>query len=72
MDIVPKNGKFTWSNKILGLGNIKEILDKFLIREKIISDYNSVISKIIPLVASDHKPIAIKIEEGENLGPAPF
>ena len=72
MDIVPKNGKFTWSEKILGLGNIKEILDKFLIREKIISDYNSVISKIIPLVASDHKPTSIKIEEGENLGPDPF
>lgn len=72
MDIGPKNGKFTWSNKRLGRDNIKQRLDRFLIQDNLISSYNLVISKIIPSVALDHKPIAIKFGEGANLGPIPF
>lgn len=72
MDIQPKNIKYTWSNKRLGPGNIKEKLDIFWIHDKIIPNFNSMISNIIPSVASDHKPIAIKFGASENYGPLHF
>lgn len=71
-DIVPKNGKYTWRNKRICPRNIKESLDRFLIHDNIISDFNSVISKIIPSAASDHNSITINLRESENLGPLPF
>lgn len=72
MDILPKNGKYTLSNKRLGMGNIKEQLDIFLIQDSIITDYKVVTSNIIPSAALDHKHIIIKVKESEKLGPLPF
>lgn len=43
LDIQPRNGKYTWSNKRIRLGNIKEWLDRFLIHEIVNSNFNSVI-----------------------------
>jgi len=72
MDIQPRNGKYTWNNKRLGPGNIKEQLDIFLIHDNITLDFNLVTSQIIPSVASNHKPIAIKFGESKKFGPLPF
>lgn len=36
MNIHPKNGIYSWKNKRIGKGNIKECLDKILIQDSII------------------------------------
>lgn len=72
LDIPPNNGKYTWSNKIVGKSNIKEMLDRILIQESIVAEYSSIKSKIIHISASDHKPVLIARGKLENQGPLPF
>ena len=71
IDILPSNGKYTWSNKTVGKNNIKERLDKILVQENIAVDYTSVKFKIIHTTASDHKPVAIILGKLDNQGPLP-
>eukprot|EP00253_Pinus_taeda_P014677 PITA_14677 len=72
LDIPPHNGKFTWSNKRIGIHNIKERLDRILVHERIVAGFSSIKSKIIQASASDHKPVAMTLDKGRNLGPLPF
>jgi len=51
IDIPPSNGKYTWSNKIIGKSNINERLDRILVQENIVVDFTSVKSKIIHTTA---------------------
>eukprot|EP00253_Pinus_taeda_P010799 PITA_10799 len=72
IDIPPHNGKFTWSNKRIGIHNIKERLDRILVHEIIVAGFPSIKSKIIQASASDHKPVVLTLDKGRNLGPLPF
>jgi len=59
IDIPPRNGKYTWSNKRVGKSNIKERLDRILVQENIASGFNSTRAKILHTMTSNHKLVAI-------------
>jgi hypothetical protein len=71
-DVQPSKGKFTWSNKILGVGHIASRLDHFLIHSSILLLPLNILSQIVPWGISDHRPIALSFDKVENLGPIPF
>eukprot|EP00253_Pinus_taeda_P030697 PITA_30697 len=72
VDIPPHNGRFTWSNKRIGNSNIKERLDQILVQERIVARFSNIQSKIILGYFSDHKPVALILDKGKNMGPLPF
>lgn len=72
VDIPPQNGRFTWSNKRSGKNNIKERLDRILVQERIVANFPSIQSSIIQGYISDHKPVALKLDKGKNMGLLPF
>ena len=71
-DIIPDNGKFTWSNKRIGPGHIAACLDRFLIHSSFLTLGLLATSKILPHYTSDHKPISLSLSPGKKLGPIPF
>lgn len=72
IDIPPQNGRFTWSNKRTGRNNIKERLDRILVQEKAAANFQRIHSSIIQGYTSDHKPVVLRLEKEEDLGPLPF
>eukprot|EP00253_Pinus_taeda_P015345 PITA_15345 len=72
VDIPPLNGRFTWSNKRVGNNNIKERLDRILVQERIVARFSNIQSKILLGYFSDHKPVALILDKGKNMGPLPF
>eukprot|EP00253_Pinus_taeda_P035874 PITA_35874 len=72
VDIPPHNGRFTWSNKRIGSSNMKERLDRILVQERIVARFSNIQSKIILGYFSDHKPVALILDKGKNMGPLPF
>eukprot|EP00253_Pinus_taeda_P004497 PITA_04497 len=72
VDIPPHNGRFTWSNKRTGNNNIKERLDRILVQERTVARFSNIQSKIILGYISDHKPVALILDKGKNMGPLPF
>ena len=72
VDIPPQNGRFTWSNKRTGKNNIKERLDRIMVQEGIMANCSRIQSTILQGYISDHKPVAIHLVKGENMGPIPF
>ena len=72
VDIPPQNGRFTWSNKRTGKNNIKERLDRILAQERIVANFSRIQSTIIQGYISDHKPVALHLDKGKNMGPIPF
>jgi hypothetical protein len=72
INIKPSKGNFTWSNKRLGLGHIAMHLDRSLIQSDFIVDNIIISLKIIPYIISDHKPIALMIQDSPDYGPLPF
>jgi hypothetical protein len=71
-DIKPTTGKFTWSNKRIGLDHIAARLDRFLVQSSFLTYGLMVTSKILPNYTSDHKPILLELSLDGNLGPIPF
>lgn len=60
-DILPKKGKFTWTNRRKEFLQIVVHLDRFLVsQEWIIASYN-LISQIFPFVCFDHYGISLEI-----------
>lgn len=72
VDIPPHNGRFTWSNKRTDNNNIKERLDRILAQERTVARFSNIQSKIIQGYISDHKPVALTLDKGKNMGPLPF
>eukprot|EP00253_Pinus_taeda_P017777 PITA_17777 len=72
VDTPPLNGRFTWSNKRIGNSNIKERLDRILVKERIVARFSNIQRKIIQGYFSDHKPVARILDKGKNMGPLPF
>eukprot|EP00253_Pinus_taeda_P003539 PITA_03539 len=66
------NGNFTWSNRRTGKNNIKERLDRILARDKIIAEFQRIQSSIILGYISNHKPVALRLDNGSYPGPIPF
>lgn len=56
IDIIPKNGRFTWTNRRLNFSKIFERLDRFLVGEWWMNANFSLESNIIPQIGSDHFP----------------
>jgi len=72
IDIKPKKGKYTWSNKRVGTNHIAARLDRFLIQGNILSEVKLIHSSLLPNLTSDHKPIMLTLEDEEDLSPIPF
>ncbi|XP_057863432.2 uncharacterized protein LOC131071562 [Cryptomeria japonica] len=68
VDIVPKNGKFTWNNRWLNFSNITERLDRFFVGEWWLLNNHSLESVIESQSGSDHFPITLSIAH-ESHGP---
>lgn len=71
-DIKPARGKYTWTNKRLGLGHIAARLDRFLVQSTFLTLGLAASSKILPNYTSDHKHILLDLSSENNLGPIPF
>ena len=69
---MPKNGRFTWSNKQTRPGHIATRLDHFLVSTSFLQKNFLPISRIISSATSYHKPISLSFSTPTNLGPIPF
>jgi len=72
VDVIPKNQKYTWSNRRLGSSNIMERLDQFLVNISLLSTFSVVSATILPYATSDHFPITLAFKSHRPLGPLPF
>jgi len=72
VDVVPKNCRYTWSNRRIGSSNIMERLDRFLINVSFLSSFSVGYANILPSSASDHYPIMLTLETHYSLGPISF
>lgn len=72
IDVKPNKGKFTWSNKRSGCGNITAQLDCFLIHSSWILQGLDSSSSILVKSESDHCLISLKFVKKEDLGAIPF
>ncbi|GLJ16237.1 hypothetical protein SUGI_0272590 [Cryptomeria japonica] len=61
VDIIPKNGSFTWNNRRRDFVNIAERLDRFFVGEWWVLHHHSIYSAIEPQSGSDHYPISLNI-----------
>jgi len=61
IDIKPKKGKYTWTNKRIGDSHIVDRLDRFLIQGNLLMEGKIINSSILPNLTSDHKPIFLSI-----------
>eukprot|EP00253_Pinus_taeda_P006730 PITA_06730 len=71
-DFIPTQGCFTWSNNRTGMDHISARLDRFLVQTSLFMNKKIITTKILPKLASDHKPIQLCLEDEEDLGPIPF
>eukprot|EP00253_Pinus_taeda_P030506 PITA_30506 len=65
-------GTYTWTDNRTGEQHISARLDRFLASSAIMMDNRMVLSKILPKLTSEHKPILLNIKEEEDLGPLSF
>ena len=72
VDMRPKNRRYTWSNRRIGIGNIMERLDRFLISIAYLSTFTTGQSNILNNSTSDHYPITLTLHSQCQLGPLPF
>jgi exonuclease III len=71
-DVKPTKGRYTWSNKRVGLGHIAARLDRFLVQSSYLLLGLNTTSTILPHSVSDHKPILLEILSDNSQGPIPF
>eukprot|EP00253_Pinus_taeda_P033311 PITA_33311 len=72
IDIKPSSGKYTWSNKRLGLGHIATRLDRFLVQSTFLLLGLESRMHILPCSVSDHRPIKLDLLAHMDQGPIPF
>ncbi|GLJ39721.1 hypothetical protein SUGI_0811990 [Cryptomeria japonica] len=65
LDIVLKNGIFTWTNRRVGFTNIVERLDRFLVTGEWLGQNLALESLILSLIRSDHYPICLEVALGQ-------
>ena len=67
-----KNGKYTWSNRRLGVGYIASRLDRFMVSTSFLQKDLILASFALPSTSSDHKLISLVLSTSANLGPFTF
>lgn len=72
VDVIPKNRRYTWSNRRFGIGNIMERLDRFMVSIAYLSSLSNGYSNILNMSVSDHYPITLTLQRHSPLGPIPF
>jgi len=72
LDFNPIRGIYTWSNNRVGTNHISARLDRFMVQSSIMMNKKIITTKLLPKLASDHKPIQLLLEVEEDLGPIPF
>lgn len=72
LEFNPIRGIYTWSNNRVGTEHISARLDRFMVQSSIMMNKKIIIAKILPKLASDHKPIQLLLEDEEDLEPIPF
>ncbi|XP_059067417.1 uncharacterized protein LOC131858252 [Cryptomeria japonica] len=68
IDVVPKNGLFTWTNRRANFQHISERLDRHLIGELWMESSFQVEASILPISLSDHFPVELKLSEAPSQG----
>lgn len=61
INIIPKNGKFTWTNRRLNFSKISERLDRFFAGDWRLTGDLLLVTCSIPQCGSDHLPISLSI-----------
>ena len=72
LDPMPKNGKYTWNKKWIGLGHIATRIDHFLVSTFLLQKYLLMSSYIISSTTFEHKPISLSLSPLTNISPIPF
>jgi len=62
LDFTPVRGLFTWSNNHVGSDHISACLDRFLVQSALMMNKKIIITKILPKLTSDHKPIQLLLK----------
>ncbi|XP_057871172.2 uncharacterized protein LOC131077646 [Cryptomeria japonica] len=68
MDVTPKNGTFTWTNRRANFAHISERLDRHFIGEAWLESSFQVEAFILPISVSDHFPVELKLSEAPIKG----
>jgi hypothetical protein len=66
MDVKPKKGRYTWTNKRMGPGHTIAKLNVFLLHSYFMETSLSISSFIIPWYSSNHNPISLDIQSTPN------
>eukprot|EP00253_Pinus_taeda_P003178 PITA_03178 len=72
IEIKPSSGKYTWTNKRVGLGHIAARLDKFLVQSYFLLHGLESRMHILPCCVSDHLPIKLELLAHLDQGSIPF
>eukprot|EP00253_Pinus_taeda_P034292 PITA_34292 len=72
INIKPSSGKYTWSNRRLGLGHIAATLDTFLVQGSFLLLGLESRMHILPCSVSNHRPIKLDLVAHMDQGPIPF
>ncbi|GLJ40786.1 hypothetical protein SUGI_0843510 [Cryptomeria japonica] len=72
LDVVSKNGLFTWTNQRANFAHILERLDRHLIGESWMESSFQVEASILPIFLSDHFPVELKLSEASSKGSNSF
>ena len=72
IDLPFNNGMHTWNNKRSGGHHIASKLDRFLISDNAIHMGGDIIASILPIIGSDHWPIALQWQRPNQHLKQPF
>lgn len=72
VDFIPKNHRYTWSNRRIGIDNVMERLDIFIVNISFLSSFSIGYTNILNTSTSDHYPITVTLETHCHLGCIPF
>ena len=72
MEFKPKKGKYTWTKNRTRETNIVARLDRFLVQSSVLKEKIIISFGTFPKLSSNHKPILLQIDDGEDLSPIPF
>ncbi|XP_059070740.1 uncharacterized protein LOC131860359 [Cryptomeria japonica] len=66
-DVIPKNGRYTWTNRRENFARILERLDRFLVGPFWLDSAINLDSCILPITLSDHFPVQLSIQEANKI-----
>lgn len=71
-DIIPKNGRYTWTNRRENFTRISKRLDRFLVGPFWLDSSINLDSCILPLSLSDHFPVPLSFKEVDKTSRGSF